>query len=81
LSDVVADAAQTFLISGSGDVIELHDYGISSFAQLQPFMTQIGADTLIALDDQNHILLQHVTLSALNSGDFIFSEPAALRSM
>lgn len=57
----------------SGDAIALHDYGIANFAALQPFMTQVGADTLIAFDDQNHILLQHVTMSALNSGDFIFS--------
>jgi hypothetical protein len=54
------------------DVIDLHNYGIASFAELQPFMTQSGADTLIAFDAQNHITLTGVTMSTLTSGDFVF---------
>lgn len=57
----------------SGDLIDLHGYGVASFAELQAFMTQSGADTLIAFDAQNHILLQNVTLAQLNAGDFLFS--------
>ena len=59
--------------NSSGDTIELHGYGVASFAALAPFMTQVGADTVIAFDDQNHIVLHNVTMGALNSGDFIFS--------
>ncbi len=57
----------------SNDIIDLHGYGIANFAALQPLMSQAGADTLIAFDAQNHILLQNVTMSQLDSGDFTFS--------
>ncbi len=56
-----------------GDVLDLHGYGVTSFAALQPFMSQSGADTVIAFDDQNHIVLHNVTMTALNAGDFILS--------
>jgi hypothetical protein len=59
--------------NASGDVIELHGYGVTSFAALQPFMSQSGGDTVIAFDDQNHIVLHNVTMAQLNSGDFLFS--------
>jgi hypothetical protein len=68
--DTVTDFAPG---NGSNDVISLHGYDIANFAALQPFMTQAGADTLIAFDDGNHILLQNVTMSQLNAGDFLFS--------
>jgi hypothetical protein len=55
------------------DVIDLHNYGIASFADLQPFMTQSGSDTLIAFDAQDHITLTGVTMTTLTSGDFVFS--------
>jgi Ca2+-binding RTX toxin-like protein len=58
---------------GSGDVLDLHGYGVTNFAALAPFMTQVGADTLIAFDDQNHILLHNVTMTQLNAGDFVLS--------
>ncbi len=59
--------------NASGDVIDLHGYGIANFAGLQALMTQTGADTLIAFDDQNHILLHNVALAQLNAGDFVLS--------
>jgi Ca2+-binding RTX toxin-like protein len=59
--------------NAAGDVIDLHDYGIATFAALTPFMTQVGADTLIAFDDQNHIVLHNVALAQLNAGDFVLS--------
>jgi Ca2+-binding RTX toxin-like protein len=55
-----------------GDLIELHAYGIANFAALAPFMSQSGADVVIALDPDNIITLQHVTLTQLNAGDFAF---------
>jgi Ca2+-binding RTX toxin-like protein len=54
------------------DVIELRNYGIATFADLLPFMTQQGADTRIAFDDQNQVTLRNVTLTALGPGDFLF---------
>jgi ELWxxDGT repeat protein len=59
--------------NGSNDLIALHGYGVANFAALQPFMTQVGADTLIAFDAGNHILLQNVTMTQLNAGDFQLS--------
>ncbi len=59
--------------NASGDVIELHAYGIANFAALQAMMTQVGADVVITFDPSDTITLQHVTLSQLNSGDFVLS--------
>ncbi len=56
-----------------GDTLEIHGYGITTFADLQPYMSQVGNDTLIAFDAQNHILLQNVTMTALNAGDFVLA--------
>ena len=58
---------------GSGDVITLHGYDVATFAQLQGLMTQDGADTVIAFDDQNHLVLQNVQMAQLNAGDFLLS--------
>jgi Ca2+-binding RTX toxin-like protein len=68
------DTVVDFSASGiAHDVLELHGYGVTTFAGLQPFMTQSGTDTLIAFDDQNHILLHNVTMTQLSAGDFILS--------
>jgi len=68
--DTVVDFSPSGL---AHDVLELHGYGVTSFAALAPFMTQSGADTLIAFDDQNHILLHNVTMTQLSAGDFVLS--------
>jgi Ca2+-binding RTX toxin-like protein len=57
----------------SGDVIDLHGYDVASFADLQALMTQSGGDTIITFDPHNQIVLQGVTMSQLNSGDFLLS--------
>ncbi|MBS0473508.1 MAG: hypothetical protein JSR60_20745 [Proteobacteria bacterium] len=57
----------------SADVIELHNYGISSFAQLQPYLTQVGGDVVIAFDDANHITLQGMQVADLNASEFVFA--------
>ncbi len=57
----------------SGDVIDLHGYGVASFADLQALMVQSGGDTVITFDADNHITLQGVTMTQLNSGDFLLS--------
>jgi len=57
----------------SGDVIDLHDYGVLTFTALQAFMTQVGADTVIAFDDFNHIVLHNVAKVHLNAADFVLT--------
>lgn len=56
----------------SGDVIDLAGYAIDSFAALQPFISQSGGDTTIALDASDHITLHNVQMAQLNTGDFMF---------
>ncbi len=76
--DIVFDFAAG---NASGDVISLQGYGISSFAQLQPHMSesysetdtgQVIYDVTIDLGSQGTIDLFNVRLADLNSGDFIF---------
>ncbi|MBS0473503.1 MAG: tandem-95 repeat protein [Proteobacteria bacterium] len=58
--------------NGSGDVIDLHGYGVANFGALAPLMTQVGADTVIAFDPANQITLHNVDMVQLNAGDFLF---------
>jgi hypothetical protein len=68
--DVVTD----FVAGGSsGDLIDLHGYGLSTFAQLQAFLSQSGANVLINFDAGNQITLQNVQLSQLKQNDFLLS--------
>jgi Ca2+-binding RTX toxin-like protein len=57
---------------GSAEFIELRGFGFANFAQLQPLMSQQGADVLISFDAANQVRLQNVALSALNQNDFVF---------
>ena len=59
--------------AGSNDLISLHGYGVANFAALQGLMVQVGGDTVITFDNDNHIVLQNVSLAALTAGDFAFS--------
>ncbi|HEY4942098.1 MAG TPA: ELWxxDGT repeat protein [Rhizomicrobium sp.] len=56
----------------SGDQIQLYGMGIANFAAVQALMSQVGSDTVIAFDAQDHITLHNVTMSQLNAGDFLF---------
>ena len=76
-ADVVTDFDRS---SGSfnhaeGDVINVVGSGVTSFAQLQPMMSQNGADTLINFGGGNTMTLSNVTLANLTQNDFIFSAP------
>ena len=55
------------------DTIDLHGYGIMSFADLIAHMAQDGDDVVITLDAENSITLDHVTLGNLSAADFLFS--------
>ncbi|OYX62032.1 MAG: hypothetical protein B7Y89_11275 [Novosphingobium sp. 32-60-15] len=57
------------------DWINLAAIGVSSFAALQPFITQAGSDTVITLGfngASESIRLQGVTASQLTAGNFVF---------
>src|SRR5262249_20517699 len=76
-ADVVTDFDRS---SGSfnhaeGDGINLVGSGITSFAQLQPLMSQNGGDTLINFGGGNTLTLSSVTPGNLTAGDFAFSAP------
>ncbi len=68
--DVVTDFSPG---DASGDLIDLHGYGVTVFNDLQTHMTQAGNDTVIFFDPQNQITLHNVQLAQLNSGDFALS--------
>jgi hypothetical protein len=72
--DVVADFVAGH---GSGDVIDLRGCGITSFAELDARMSQVGSDVIIVLDADDRITLQNVSESSLNAQDFAFAFPSA----
>lgn len=55
------------------DRIAILNCGITSFSQLQPFLTQTGADVTVAITGYRIFKLQNTSLSALDSTDFVFS--------
>jgi ELWxxDGT repeat protein len=67
-NDTITDFSHT-----DGDTIDLHNFGITGFAQLQGMMSQVGNDTVIAFDPENHITLSNVMISQLHSTDFLLS--------
>uniref|UniRef100_UPI0033414E25 calcium-binding protein n=1 Tax=Sandarakinorhabdus sp. TaxID=1916663 RepID=UPI0033414E25 len=59
--------------AGDGDLIQLAaSLGITSFAQLQGRMTQVGGDTLISFDAATAITIVGVAPGALAPNDFLF---------
>ncbi len=65
------DVIYGFKVSGTNaDKIVLTDPTISSFAQVQPHLTQKGADTLLTLSNSAAILLKGVTATSLTAKDF-----------
>lgn len=65
--DVITDFA-----TGGGDVISLGGYGVNSFSDLQPYITQSGSDTVIAFDAANSISLRNIAPNQLSSANFLF---------
>jgi Ca2+-binding RTX toxin-like protein len=64
-TDVVSDFQ-------ANDVIQLDAAQFANFAAVQSHATQVGLDTVIALDPANTITLTGVTVGSLNAGDFLF---------
>ena len=55
------------------DLLDLHGYGVTGFADLLTHMAQVGNDVVITLDAENQITLDHVVLGGLGPEDFLFS--------
>jgi Ca2+-binding RTX toxin-like protein len=61
-----------FSASG-GEIIQLLNYGISSFTQLHGMISQQGANALINIDASNQITLTGVTATQLTAANFHFN--------
>lgn len=58
---------------GNGDRIQLDDAQFADLAAVLARATQVGDDVVITLDASNVIALEHVQLSSLKAGDFLFA--------
>ena len=58
--------------AGASDIIELQGMGISSYAQLQAYMSEWNGTTYIDFDANNSITLEGVTMASLDADDFSF---------
>jgi Ca2+-binding RTX toxin-like protein len=54
------------------DVVQVTDYGVTSFTQLKGMMSQSGADTVINFGGGETLTLKSVTMGDLTSADFTF---------
>ncbi len=63
------DVVQGFAAAGN-DVVHLELFGLGSFANLQTYMSQVGADVHIVFDVAHSLILQNVKLGTLNAGHF-----------
>jgi len=56
---------------GSGDQIDLSDFGLADFDAVMALATQTGDDVRIQLDGDDRLILQDTTLASLDENDFI----------
>jgi Ca2+-binding RTX toxin-like protein len=61
--------------ASEGDVINLVGSGVTTWEQLQPLMSQVGADTVINFGAGNTLTLSNVVLGDLAPANFAFSAP------
>jgi phage tail protein X len=64
--------------NNSGDIVDVSAVpGLSSFADVQKLMSQVGANTVINFGNGATITLDNVTESALTASNFLFAPEAA----
>jgi Ca2+-binding RTX toxin-like protein len=70
-SDIITDfeAGQ-----GRGDIVRLDDYGFSAFAEVQDAMTQVGADTHLALSSFETLVLRDRQVADFAGDDFLLPD-------
>lgn len=56
--------------SVAGDTVDLRGFGLATFAALQPFLSQVGADVQIALNGADVLTLRGTSLAALTGVNF-----------
>ena len=72
------DVVRDFAASGaSADKLLIEDTGFASFAQLKERIIQIGADTLVLLEEGDAVLLKGVVATELTAANFAFKPSAA----
>jgi serralysin len=54
------------------DLVDLRGFGLASFAALQPFISQAGADTVITLNGADILTLENIVAGTLVADDFQF---------
>ena len=58
---------------GNDDVVDLRGFGLADFAALQPFISQVGADTVITLNGADILTLKNIASATLVADDFLFA--------
>ena len=56
----------------NNDKVDLRGFGLASFAALDPFMSQVGADTVITLNGFDILTLKNTVEGSLVANDFLF---------
>ena len=59
--------------AGGTDVISIQGFGVTTFGQLQAFMTQSGADTVITLNTADILTVRNVAPGTLQASDFLLA--------
>ena len=57
---------------GERDRVDLRGFGLADFAALDPYMSQVGADTVIALNGADILTLKNINEGTLVADDFQF---------
>ncbi len=58
---------------GNNDVVDLRGFGLASnLAALQPYISQVGADTVITLNGCHILTLKNINSGTLVADDFLF---------
>ena len=59
--------------AGGTDVVSIQGFGVTTFAQLQTFMTQSGGDTVITLNTADILIVRGVAPGTLQASDFLLA--------
>ena len=72
------DTVQGFNTSAANhDTIQLRDFGLNTFSQVQSHLSQQGADVLVSLNPSDSVTLKNTSVAALNADDFFLQGPPA----
>jgi beta-glucanase (GH16 family) len=75
-NDTILDLSNT---PGNTDKIRLEGFHFSHFEDVRPWLTKLGADTLLRLDENQALLLKNISPDTLKPEQFAFSNPKPIR--